>query len=76
MYMEVKEIALEIGNDLIKTLDSSMQPRQADSIVRACAERLIREIGGLKGSIKAKHGCILYKDGHGSYQSDYKFVEE
>lgn len=72
---DYKEIALEIGNDLIKTL-GSMPAHEADAIVKRSAERLIREIGGLKGFIKGGYGCILYKDGFSRGDTSYRFVEE
>lgn len=74
--MEIKEIALEIGNELIKTLDSRMPSIKADQIVKAQAERLLREIAGLKGSIKGEYSCIQFRVGGGQGNTDYKFVEE
>ena len=70
-----QEIALEIGNNLIKTL-SSMPSEKADRIVKEQAERLINELGGVKGKIKTSYSCILFKDGHSSGCPDAIFVEE
>lgn len=70
-----QEIALEIGNELIKTL-GSMPAQEADRIVRAQTERLINELGGMKGRIKSSYGCIQFKDKPAVGSATHMFVEE
>lgn len=66
---------LEIANELIKTL-GNMPSSEADSIVRAQAEKLLNEVAGIKGSIRGSFSCILFKNGEGKNSTSYKFVEE
>ncbi len=75
-----KLVVMEIANDLIKTL-GDMPTEKADKIVRSCAERLLREVVGLKGSIRnLGYNCVVRKtpgygvEGSGYY--NFKFVEE
>jgi hypothetical protein len=75
-----KLIVMEIANELIKTL-GNMPSGKADEIVRSCAERLLREVVGLKGSIRnLGYNCVLRKtpgnEFGGSGEYNYKFVEE
>jgi len=70
-----QEIALEIGNELIKTL-SSIPSDKADKIVKEQAERLINELGGVKGKIVSNYSCILLKNGGSIPCADTAFIEE
>ena len=75
-----KHEIMEIANDLNKTM-GDMPTKKANKIVRSCAERLLREVVGLKGSIRnLGYNCVVRKtpgygvEGSGYY--NFKFVEE
>lgn len=75
-----KLVVMEVANELIKTL-GGMPSTQADEIVRSCAERLLREVIGLKGSIRnLGYNCVVRKTPgygiEGSGEFNFKFVEE